>query len=992
MKAVSLLVNSYLPDDLKDYSQVYDSKSVNRILYAVALKHPDLYAKLEKQIGDIGRNASYINGETITLGDLEPVIDRKALYDSMDSEIKALPRDRNFTGKRREIFQKYNNIIEKETAKAGLAKRNNIAMSVLSGARGKNPQFKAMVSTPGTYSDYKGETVDVFSKESFADGIRPAMFCASTNGTRASVVSAKVSTAKGGDWAKQMAAISANQVIREQDCKTGNGISLPIDDTSIVGRKLAKDAGKFKAGEFVTREMLASMANDGVKNVVVRSALTCGTKNGLCAHCIGKYFNGGKLPKIGDSVGLVASTSSSEPVTQMALCLEEHTLVRMADGSAKELKDIEPGDMVLGADKNANTFPVKVLDKFDQGVKDVRTHRFAFGQTSEVLEVTSTDDHKFLLNRRVSSQCNTDTYGSSYGKEPYAKKVMRIGDINRTSYAVLPWSYSGGKASGVPGILLYMAGLFMGDGCRFAGEGPARISCADLTLVDNVNAEASSIGMHMIKRKRGFDWDFTRINTCHGKSPYKDVLRRLGFDNKYCHEKRIPDEVFSWSTEDVARFIAGYMDADGSIYQRKDGWYSVNFTSTSKPLITGLRDLLAQRFGIYTSSVYSELQDSKEPGHRARSSITIARQDMVYKFAKSIAVFCLGVKKDVFGCVTLDGYDRNQYGSVFVKYKGAGDFTKSRCLDIEVDHPDHLFVLANGLITSNSAKHTAGMTKDKMTFSGLPVIQQFTQSPEKFKDRATLSEVDGKVDSVEEAPQGGMYVTVAGRRHYVLPGHDVEVKAGDTVEAGDELSEGLADAEDIVRLKGLGAGRKYYADRLSRILEDSGAASDRRNIEIIARGAVNHVRITGNDSVGAYLPDDVVDYNALQATYAAPETSIRTAPSQAVGKYIQEPVLHYSIGTRVTPNVAKDLKDNGYESVLVDQSAPGFEPELVRLRTASHNNRDWLASQATSYLTQQIEDSVVRGDDTNVMANDDYRPRIAYGRGFAENANETGRF
>src|SRR5690606_12614157 len=29
--------------------------------------------------------------------------------------------------------------------------------------------------------------------------------------------------------------------------------------------------------------------------------------------------------------------------------------------------------------------------------------------------------------------------------------------------------------------------------------------------------------------------------------------------------------------------------------------------------------------------------------------------------------------------------------------------------DIEVDHPDHLFVLANGLITSNSAKHSGGV-------------------------------------------------------------------------------------------------------------------------------------------------------------------------------------------------------------------------------------------------------------------------------------------
>lgn len=992
MKAVSLLVNSLLPEDLRDYTQTYDSKSINRILYAVALRHPDKFAEIEKQIGDIGRKASYINGETITIHDLAPVIDRKSLYDAMDAEIAALPKDSNFTDRRREIFQKYNDLIEKETAKAGLAKRNNIAMSVLSGARGKNPQFKAMVSTPGTYSDYKGETVDVFSRESFADGIRPAMFLASTNGTRASVVSAKVSTAKGGDWAKQMAAVSANQVVREQNCGTDNGISLPIGDSSLKGRALAKDVGQYKAGTFITREIIEDLRKSGKENIVVRSPLTCGCKNGLCAHCIGKYYNGGRLSKIGDSVGLVASTAVSEPVTQMALCLEEHTLVRMADGSAKELKDIEPGDMVLGADKNANTFPVKVLDKFDQGVKDVRTHRFALGQTSEVLEVTATDDHKFLLNRRVSSQWNKDKYGNSYGKEPYAKKVMRIGDINSTSYAVLPWSYSGGETSGVPGILLYMAGLFMGDGCRFTGEGPARISCADLTLVDNVNAEASCIGMHMIKRKRGFDWDFTRIDTCHGTSPYKDVLRRLGFDNKYCHEKCIPDEVFSWSTEDVARFVAGYMDADGSIYQRKDGWYSVNFTSTSKPLIAGLRDLLAQRFGIYTSSVCSEQQDNKAPGRRARSTITISRQDMVYKFAKSIAVFCQGVKKDVFERVTLDGYDRNKYGSVFAKYKGAGDFTKSRCLDIEVDHPDHLFVLANGLITSNSAKHTAGMTKGKKSYSGLPVIQQFTQSPEKFKDRSALSEVDGKVESVEEAPQGGMYVTVGSKRHYVPTGHEVLVKEGDVVEAGDELADGLADAEDIIRLKGLGAGRKYYSDRLCQILADSGAASDPRNVEIIARGAINHVRISGNESVGDYLPDDVVDYNAMQATYTPPDTSRMLAPQQAVGKYLQKPVMHYSIGTRITPKVIKDITDNGYDSVLADDKKPEFEPEMVRLRTASHNSRDWMASQATSYLTQQLEDSAVRGDDTNVLSNDDYRPRLAYGRGFGGSVGETGKF
>jgi hypothetical protein len=62
-----------------------------------------------------------------------------------------------------------------------------------------------MVSTPGTFSDYKGTPIDVFSKESFADGIRPVTFLASTYGARSSVISTKSSTAKGGDLAKQMA-------------------------------------------------------------------------------------------------------------------------------------------------------------------------------------------------------------------------------------------------------------------------------------------------------------------------------------------------------------------------------------------------------------------------------------------------------------------------------------------------------------------------------------------------------------------------------------------------------------------------------------------------------------------------------------------------------------------------------------------------------------------------------------------------------------------
>lgn len=746
MKAVQLLVNSYLPEDMRNYGNKYDTKDINKILVAVARKHPEKYAEVEKKLSDIGRTASYLQGATISLKDLEPVIDKNALFADMDKEIAALPKDEHFTERRREIFNKYRNTAGKLVAERALKNRNNIAMAVLSGARGKNDQLAAMIFSPFQYSDYKGEPVDVISRSSFAEGINPTVFLASTNGSRASVVSAKSSTAKGGDIAKQFAASTADLTVRQEDCHTSNGIALDIDDKSLKGRALAQDVGGYKAGSFINADMLADLRKKGVKSVVARSALTCRADGGLCAHCVGKFFHGGKLPKVGDSVGLMASTSISEPVTQMALCLAEDTMVRMADGSAKKIKDIVPGDMVVGADRQSNSFPVRVLNVFDQGEKECFVYRFDCldGDVS----IVATEDHKMLTERAV---------------EP-------LSVIEKEEIPVVD-----------------------SEGCK------------------------------------------------------------------------------------------------GSLMSKK-----------------------------------------------------------------------------AVGMI--------------------------HCFDIEVDHPDHLFVLANGLITSNSAKHSAGMTKDKKSYSGIPALQQFTQSPEKYKDRAVVSELDGVVDAIEPADQGGTYITVSGKKHYIQPGHEPEVKVGDKVEAGDFLSEGLPDIEDTVRLKGLGAGRKLYATRLNQLLSDSGVKADPRNTEIIARGALRHVVVKGADGFGDYEPDDVIDYEVAEQSYKMPETTQAMKPTAAMGKYLQAPFLHYTVGTRITPNVAKDLESNGYNTVYADTKTPEFEPEMVRLRTASHTTRDWLASLGTSYLTKQLQDSATRGDDTNILHNKDYRPRLAYGVGFGQNIEETGEF
>ncbi len=139
-----------------------------------------------------------------------------------------------------------------------------------------------------------------------------------------------------------------------------------------------------------------------------------------------------------------------------------------------------------------------------------------------------------------------------------------------------------------------------------------------------------------------------------------------------------------------------------------------------------------------------------------------------------------------------------------------------------------------------NVKHNAGMAKGKKSFAGLNYITQFLSIPDEFKDRAAVAEVDGMVERIEEAPQGGTYITVGGERHFALSGFQPTVKVGQTVEMGDALSDGLINPADMVRLRGLGEGRKYYASRLSQMLADSGQKPDTRNVEILARAALDN--------------------------------------------------------------------------------------------------------------------------------------------------------
>jgi len=258
-----------------------------------------------------------------------------------------------------------------------------------------------------------------------------------------------------------------------------------------------------------------------------------------------------------------------------------------------------------------------------------------------------------------------------------------------------------------------------------------------------------------------------------------------------------------------------------------------------------------------------------------------------------------------------------------------------------------------------SSKHSGGVVGAAKGVSGFKLINQLTQVPKTFKGGAAHAQLDGRVGDIEDAPQGGHYIAIGGQRHYVGTDYDPLVKRGDEVEAGDVISDGIPNPAEIVRHKGIGEGRRYFVNSFRQAYKDSGLPHHRRNIEIMARGLIDHVKLT--EEHGQYVPGDVVPYNRLEHTYQPRDGHQVMEPKRAVGMYLEKPVLHYSIGTRIRPSTLNDLNEFGVNKVAVHKDPPPFEPEMIRGMENLSHDPDWMVRFLGSYQEKNLLRGVHRG-------------------------------
>lgn len=253
-----------------------------------------------------------------------------------------------------------------------------------------------------------------------------------------------------------------------------------------------------------------------------------------------------------------------------------------------------------------------------------------------------------------------------------------------------------------------------------------------------------------------------------------------------------------------------------------------------------------------------------------------------------------------------------------------------------------------------NAKHgvrMVGGNKKDTKLRGLDGFRTLTEVPKSFTEKAALAKHDGRVTKVTEAPQGGHNIFVDGTRHYTPPGLDPKVKQGDRVEKGDALSYGTPMPDEVVESKGVGEGRRYLSTALNDLYQRQGVDIDHRHTELLARKAMNYVRIE-DDPTDTLIEGDVVPFEKVKPLYRKSQNEVDL--EEAEGKYLAGPVLHYTEGTRITPSVVSKLRENNVKSVAVAKKAPEFTPIMKSMIRTPLLKEDWMSRLSHRYLKKTL--------------------------------------
>ena len=190
--------------------------------------------------------------------------------------------------------------------------------------------------------------------------------------------------------------------------------------------------------------------------------------------------------------------------------------------------------------------------------------------------------------------------------------------------------------------------------------------------------------------------------------------------------------------------------------------------------------------------------------------------------------------------------------------------------------------------------HTGGVAGEDITH-GLPRVEELFEA-RKPKGLAVISEIAGLVSVGDNRKK--QEVTVTGEdgiaEVYPIPfGSRLKVKDGEIIEAGDELTEGSINPNDILKIKGAKGVQAYLLKEVQMVYRLQGVEISDKHIEVIIRSMLKKCKIEDAGDT-ELLPGSLVDIHSFDAEN---ERMLQSGKKPATAKRVLLGITKASLAT-----------------------------------------------------------------------------------------------
>jgi len=353
---------------------------------------------------------------------------------------------------------------------------------------------------------------------------------------------------------------------------------------------------------------------DGIYEAIKENALLSKFAGGLGndwtqVRALGSYIKGTN----GKSQGVVPFLKVvSDTAVAVNQCFAPSTGVYTA-GGLKEIKDVKPGDLVLGK----------------SGAYREVERRFAYNQTDRMVAIRVrhaidpllvTAGHPFYAIRGVPMEQANHRTREWLAKGKVRADWVEAGELRRGDYV----------AQVVPTEVVHVAGLSEDDARMYGillGDGHLSKDGMQWGVSGNPSRDEHLAFVRSYLEERGIHfWQSARGETCaqvhwaFGRGVVRDATTGrivgageatmpFGYEDIYDEAgcKRIARRFAHLPRPHTAALIRGLLETDGGVSRGKE----IYFTNTSRPLVDGLRYQLL-RMGVPTAGQYRERANARD--------------------------------------------------------------------------------------------------------------------------------------------------------------------------------------------------------------------------------------------------------------------------------------------------------------------------------------------------------------------------------------------